>query len=311
MLHHVLCRMLQSVSGRRWAAIAFALCLLPSLSYGQHVPVFTRPPLAAERDDAGLAGQTLLMTALFDEVAGAATATVDPASGVRSTTSELRTGPIIPEPMLFDLMRPLGAARGELEVNALVRPSVGRPQEGLAWAPEIEWAFAPGHTVELELPFEGGHVEAFKFGVQGTLGSFRQQRSIHGWQVLVECARTGKNLQLDMVHLAGHRLGSHWSVFTMQGVRWQRTDAKPQGRVKAIFNPTVFRDVSERLVLGLETNLAVGAKVRANWVLLPQAHIEWRRYSFQMGLGAERSFANSVRPAVAFRVVRTLGAAAH
>ena len=38
--------------------------------------------------------------------------------------------PVIPEPMVFDMMRPLGAARGELEVNALaLTPSPFRPRE--------------------------------------------------------------------------------------------------------------------------------------------------------------------------------------
>lgn len=303
--------MLRYLSVRRCAVVAFTLCLPPSLSYGQHLPVSHQPPLAAGRGDAGFADETTSVAALSGEDHAASVAAVEPAPADYQATPKPRTAPVIPEPMLFDLMRPLGAARGELEVNTLVRPSPGRRGQGTAWAPEIEFAFAPGHTVELEAPFEGGHLEALKFGFQGTLGTFRGRRSIHGWQALVERARTGKNLQVDALHLAGHRLGRHWSVFTMQGVRWRRTDAEPQRVVKAVFNPTVFREVSERLVFGLETNLAVGAKRRADWVLLPQAHVEWRRYSFQMGFGAERSFANSVRPMLAFRLVRTIGAAGH
>ncbi|WP_157850665.1 hypothetical protein [Chloracidobacterium thermophilum] len=220
-----------------------------------------------------------------------------------------RQVPSIPEPMLFDLMRPLGAERGELEVNTLVRPSIGRPATGVAWAPEVEWAFAPGHTVEFEVPFQGGHLEAFKFGLQGTFGTFRQQRSIHGWQALLERARSGKDLQLDVLHLAGHRFGQHWSLFTMQGVRFERHEL--QRGVKGVFNPTVFREVSERLVFGLETNLAVGARRRADWTVLPQAQFQWRQYSFQVGLGAERNLPNRVRPAVALRLVRTIGVSSH
>ncbi|OYT71687.1 MAG: hypothetical protein CFK52_07445 [Chloracidobacterium sp. CP2_5A] len=53
--------------------------------------------------------------------------------------------------------------------------------------------------------------------------------------------------------------------------------------VKGVFNPTLFREFSERLALGLETNLAIGSKRRVDWTLLPQAQVEWRRHSFQMG----------------------------
>ncbi|MDW8218366.1 MAG: hypothetical protein RML57_12315 [Acidobacteriota bacterium] len=194
-----------------------------------------------------------------------------------------------------------------MQAISAVRPPIGQRGQGVAWAPEIEFAFAPGHTVEIEIPFEGGHAEAFKFGLQGTLGTFRRRRSIHGWQALVERARRGKDLQLDALHLAGHRLGQHWSVLTMQGMRWHRTAAEPRSAVKGVFNPTVFREVSERLVLGLETNLAVGAKRRADWVVLPQAQVEWRRYSFLMGFGAQRAPDGRVRPTPAFRLVRTIG----
>src|SRR5688572_24541264 len=69
---------------------------------------------------------------------------VPPASPV----DDLRT---IPEPLAFDLVRGLGAARGELEVNTLGVVSLRRP--GIHWAPEVEYAFLDGHAFELELPF--------------------------------------------------------------------------------------------------------------------------------------------------------------
>jgi hypothetical protein len=35
--------------------------------------------------------------------------------------------PAIPEPMIFDMVRPLGARRGELEVNALAKVNLSGP----------------------------------------------------------------------------------------------------------------------------------------------------------------------------------------
>ncbi len=298
------------IRGWRLMAAWLLICLFSSLGHGQRLPVLVgRTPDAAES-----AGKD--QTAWSDGAGGERSGNETSESGLALTLDSYqekvapRNAPAIPEPMLFDLMRPLGAERGELEVNALVRPSIGRRGQGVAWAPEIEFAFAPGHTLEIEFPFEGGHLEAFKFGLQGTLGAFRQNRSIHGWQALVERARAGNGLQIDALHLAGHRIGQRWSVFTMQGLRWQRDERRKA--VKGVFNPTVFRDFSERLTLGLETNLALGARGRADWAVLPQAHVEWRRYSFQLGFGAERNLATgTARPALAIRLVRVIGSAGH
>jgi hypothetical protein len=300
-------------------APVLALCALSSIGQGQHLPLLSAPPLdtrPVERVPTRLQSPVWAPDSVSNDVVADGREDIEnfpdlaPGTYRAQEKPKPRQVPVIPEPMLFDLMRPLGAERGELEVNTLVRPSVGRNATGVAWAPEVEWAFAPGHTVEFEVPFQGGHLEAFKFGLQGTFGTFRQQRSIHGWQALLERARSGKDMQLDVLHLAGHRFGQHWSLFTMQGVRFGRQEARRN--VRGVFNPTVFREVSGHLVFGLETNLAVGARRRADWTVLPQAQFQWRQYSFQMGLGAERNLPNrGVRPAVALRLVRTIGSSGH
>lgn len=288
----------------------------PAISHGQHLPLVAEPPTitgqrhrdartSGPQDDASETNRR----SNGDESTPDSDLDSAPSRYQEKVTVKPSHIPRMPEPLLFDLMRPLGAERGELEVNTLLRPPVGRRGQSVTWAPEIEFAFAPGHTVEFELPFEDGQLEAFKFGLQGTLGTFRQHRSIHGWQALVERARLGRDLQLDMLHLAGHRIGQRWSVFTMQGARFKRT--AQQRAVKGVFNPTVFREVSDRLVLGLETNLALGARRRADWVVLPQTHVEWRRYSFQFGLGVERTLPHGIRPTMAIRLIRTLGSAGH
>lgn len=51
------------------------------------------------------------------------------------------TIPHIPEPMVFDLMRPLHARAGEVEVNTIgILPPGGR----LKWAPELEATLLDG-----------------------------------------------------------------------------------------------------------------------------------------------------------------------
>ncbi|MFN4261406.1 MAG: hypothetical protein ACK4RK_19140 [Gemmataceae bacterium] len=101
-----------------------------------------------------------------------------------------RPGPDVPEPMVFDLIRPLGARKGELEVNVLGlvpfrrtrspfsqfifitgADEVPDKREGFEWAPEIEYAPFDNFALEFELPMFDGKVEAFKGAAQYTLGT--------------------------------------------------------------------------------------------------------------------------------------------
>src|SRR5690606_26148017 len=60
--------------------------------------------------------------------------------------------PHIPEPLVFDLVRALGAKKNELEANALVVTRFRRGRPTFDWAPEVEWAVADDVAIELELP---------------------------------------------------------------------------------------------------------------------------------------------------------------
>ena len=76
---------------------------------------------------------------------------------------EARDGPRIPEPMVFDLVRGLGARRGELEFNTLSLVPFRHGGPKYEWAPEIEWAVADGFAVEYELPIFDTRIVAQKF----------------------------------------------------------------------------------------------------------------------------------------------------
>ncbi len=45
--------------------------------------------------------------------------------------------PSIPEPMVFDMIRPLGARRGELEANTLAQVNLSGASRDVEWAPEV------------------------------------------------------------------------------------------------------------------------------------------------------------------------------
>lgn len=97
--------------------------------------------------------------------------------------------PAIPEPMLFDMIRPLGAVRGELEADALATQSLDGA--AMAWAPEVELAVADGVALELEMPMTGVRVDAAKIGVQATFGPALAGHLVHGVQYLGTIDRSG------------------------------------------------------------------------------------------------------------------------
>jgi hypothetical protein len=155
------------------------------------------------------------------------------------------------------MVRGLGARAGEVEVNTLLLPRWTRGALALDWAPEIEWAPRDNLALEIELPMHGGQLHALKTAIQGTLAR-RSRRSIAGWQVLAELIPGDSTLRTTALHLAGRRLSRRWSLLVMSGVRMDWT-LRPAGLALALLlNPSVFADLSERVTLGFEHNLAVG-----------------------------------------------------
>jgi hypothetical protein len=129
--------------------------------------------------------------------------------------------PIIPEPMVFDLVRPLGARRGELEVNVLSLFPFGsrRRERATRWAPEIEYALFDGFAVELEFPFEDEELEAYKLALQGTFGRSADERFIHGWQTILEPDTRFADWELTGLYLWGREWTRSWSSLGMIGGR--------------------------------------------------------------------------------------------
>ena len=73
----------------------------------------------------------------------------------------------ITEPMIFDMVRGLGAKKGEFEANVLAEILVDEyGDRDIHWAPEVEFAVLDGFALELELPFVDGDTEAYKFAAR-------------------------------------------------------------------------------------------------------------------------------------------------
>ncbi len=193
--------------------------------------------------------------------------------------------PRIPEPMLFDLVRPLGDAKGKLEINTLVdhNPRAGHTE----WAPEIEYSFLDGYAVELELPFNDLSLAEYKLAFQGTIGMLFNSRMIHGWQVIGRYNRHEKHYLTDILYLNGMHLSGKWSLFNMLGIR-SNLSVKRE-RLNGLFNNSVFYSYSRQLTLGLEVNSELPRWQKWRYRLIPQIHYDFTRHTaLQLGGGPSR-----------------------
>ena len=200
--------------------------------------------------------------------------------------------PHIPEPMFFDMVRELGSEQGELEANVLglfpLNTSIlagsgisdpfspapeSHDEGGIEWAPEIEYAIFDGVGLEFELPFENSHLEAYKFAGQFTFGTAFNNHYIHGTQVIVEPYVDENIWDLTFLYLGGIRFDETWSAMAMVGFR-SAVGEEPSERTEKLFNLSIFADVCDDVVLGVETNYTSSLEGGSTLLVLPQLHLE-------------------------------------
>lgn len=203
--------------------------------------------------------------------------------------------------MIFDMMRPLGARRGELEVNTLATAPLSGPDRPISWAPEIEYALADGFAIEAELPFENGRLTEYKLGLQVAFGSFNGGRSAHGVQYLGIYDRHAQRYSNSFAYMLAHRFSERWSSVSMAGV-WDISGKRRAGRNAAIVNQSLFYDASDASVLGLEINYLGGGK--GHYLIMPQLHQRVTgTISAQIGMGMQKDRGEPARPHAGLRVI--------
>jgi hypothetical protein len=198
----------------------------------------------------------------------------------------------IPEPLMFDLVRGLGARQGELEINTLADfPLNNTDNRAIEWAPEIEYAVFDGFAVELEFPFEDEHLEAFKLALQYTLGSSGNNKFIHGLQVISEIYRFESITELNLLYIPAYRFNEVWSSLGLFGLMYELGSDASDKRTTVLVNVSVFANIGPQSVLGLEINntdptLQKRDDNEMDFLLLPQFHYEFKSgLSFQIGCG--------------------------
>lgn len=220
-----------------------------------------------------------------------------------SVPAGAQEAPEIAEPMVFDLVRPLGARRGELEVNALAQRNLSGPDRNVEWAPEIEYAVADGFAVELELPLESRRVTDYKLGVQGTFGVFNRGRAIHGVQYLGLWNRERRRWDSSLLYVIGNRFDDRASTLTMLGVG--EVGAGGRETRALLVNHTSFYDVAATTTVGVEVNMRLGRE--RSTLIMPQVQQDiGHSFQLQMGLGAVRHDGDAWRPRPGIRLIRQL-----
>lgn len=208
---------------------------------------------------------------------------------------EHRDGPRIPEPMVYDLVRGLGARRGELEVNVLNIAAFKRRGTVYEWAPEIEYALFDGFAVEYELPVEGSRLLAHKFALQYTFGTAFEDAFIHGAQFIGYADLENDDFIPTLLYLFGVRFDDTWSLFAMLGGTYGDQifpfGAVPRSRgFNAVVNLSLFADVTEDLRLGIETNFTRQISGVGELLLTPQLHYDFNEnFTLQIGYGLAES----------------------
>jgi len=209
----------------------------------------------------------------------------------------------VPEPLLFDLVRPLGARKGELEVNTLAifpwNASNTNPEDdpfgsgsttfdkgGIEWAPEIEFAIADNFAIEFELPFESSTLEEYKLGLQWTIGTALDNRYIHGFQMLIQPTSAWENWNSTLLYLAGMRFDETWSALLMVGGRMDFEGPDNSETFERLLNASIFADLSDPARVGLETIYAAKLDGTAEFILVPQGHYQFaENFQVQSGFG--------------------------
>ena len=95
-----------------------------------------------------------------------------------SYSGSFKKGPRLPEPMVFDLVLPLGANRNEYEFNSMGQYNF--EEHAAEINPEFEYAYADGYGIEVEFPMRNSELEAYKIALQGTFNFLNTEKFIHG-----------------------------------------------------------------------------------------------------------------------------------
>lgn len=190
----------------------------------------------------------------------------------------------IPEPLFFDLIRRPDSHPGEIEVNVLVGVPL-HSQPRISWSPEIEYAFARGHAVELEFDVDHDRLERVQLGLQGTFGYSRNQRFIHGWQILAGYDLAERTIEFTGLYMFALRLTQRLSSWVLVGPRVSGPGEGGESQATFVINPSLYFRVHPKVNLALESTVLYGSSEQVAVLL---GEVEWDispSLQVQLGIG--------------------------
>ncbi|MEB3223329.1 MAG: hypothetical protein VKS61_14735 [Candidatus Sericytochromatia bacterium] len=215
----------------------------------------------------------------------------------------------VPEPMLFDLIRSLGAKAGEREVGV----GLHRRADELELGTEVELMVADGHGLELELVNPQGESRGVRGVYQATLGRLLDGRVLHGPHLVGAYAPGLSRTEASAVYVVTARLSPQWTLLAMAGGRLDHGAAPAAEGAEAapgaaeltrgaVLNASLFRDLSDSFIVGLEGTWEQRPTGLGELELMPQ--LRWdldEGLHVQAGLGLT-SEAGVTRPMSSLRV---------
>lgn len=203
-----------------------------------------------------------------------------------SGRSKFSNSPRLPEPMVFDLVLPLGAKKNEFEFNTLYQYDADH--KASLMNPEFEYAYTDGYGIEFELPTEDFTIDAYKLALQGTFNFLNTNKFIHGWQYYGEYYRDSKELENNLLYIAGYQFNEKWNMLNMAGFRF--TDVRSEGHIEELVNGSLFYTYSSDLIMGLEVNWESRPNRPDITLVMPQLHIQIAKHTkIQIGLGMKQA----------------------
>lgn len=204
--------------------------------------------------------------------------------------------------MVFDMVRPMGARRGEWETNVLALSPLSGQERALEWAPKVEYAVAHGFALEFELPFEGARLAKWKIGAQATIGTFDRGRIVHEVQYLGMYERESGRTSQALLYMLGRRHRERLSTMTMVGVGDVRL-GQSESDAGMLVNQSTFYGVGRDRVAGVEVNYKSHRDGAV--AVIPQFHAPLAdKVNMQVGAGVDRQQGERVRPVGGLRLIK-------
>jgi hypothetical protein len=203
----------------------------------------------------------------------------------------------IPEPMIFDLVRPLGSTKGELELNILTSSF---RRDSTKYSPEIEYEIIDGLGIEAELGIVEEHVSIYKIAMQDTFAKAPFKNAVHGWQIMhLYDSHINRNITNVLYLLASRIYGPTSGMFMIGAETGQK------GGTAFVFNPTLFYNVNHYLSLGFENNIHINKKYHI--LSVPQVNLLLdKNWSIQLGVGQKWQTHHHREHIFAFRLIYSI-----